>query len=169
MDKIVLRTVPHTGTNFMQQMLSSAGFPPSRIEHYDVTTTSFVDDPMEIIVSPIRDPRHVYGTWCARYSNNCSVTPTTFYASWFAFNRAFMDISMKDRFYILPLDTDDRDDHLRKLSKRLVFAHLTTDWKPVSSQESRYGPSVPPDKESMPRVLEEVMKLPVVVSFYGGK
>ena len=137
-----VRSVHHTGTDFINKVLKDAGWNETRSCHWDADRRS-----EGLMISPIRNPSDSYITWESRGRTE------DFFLLWKIFNKAFL--KNKDLF-IVPVDTSDRQDWLDKLSSRLK-CKLKTDWKPVNSQ---------PRKEVEKIDLSEIYKLPVVEKFY---
>jgi hypothetical protein len=98
------------------------------------------------MVCPIRDPQKTWVTWQSRKRDQ------DFTEKWQLLNTIFetQDVSF------IPIDTEDRDSHLRKLEERLNIP-LRTDWTPVNSQRN-----IKVD----PIDLSGIYRLPVVSEFY---
>lgn len=145
--QLELKSVQHTGTNFLNKVLTDAGW-TVRATHW--AAKNLYDKPFTI--SPIRNPWDTYVTWISRRRND------SYLGQWLLFNAAFEAL---DDLYIVPVDTEDRDYYLNLLSQRLK-CELTTDWKPVESQRR-----IPVEKTNYVRqILHRVYQLPVVKKFY---
>ena len=130
-------SVPHTGTNFLHQLISSAGF-QCRTGH------TFKENG----IAPIRDPWETYVSWVSRGKDTDG-----FEAAWKEFDEAYRELDL----FIVPIDTKDRELHLSNL-ERMLKVELPTDWAPVESEER-----VKVAKKALKRVYD----LPLVKKFYG--
>lgn len=143
LDKIAVISVKHTGTNFIHQLLlNSVG--SVRVTHW---SSLDLDNIPSIIISPIRNPGMTYGTW---YSRNRF--GEQYFQEWEIFNQYFLD----GKVTVVPVDTKDRDVHLKSLSNKLGV-ELSTNWEPVESQK-RFSPPM--------MDLTRVYSLEVVKCFY---
>lgn len=139
--QLEIRSVQHTGTNFLNQLLRNHGW-ISRASHYlPVNRSGF-------LISPIRRPEDVWVTWCS------SERKEDFFEVWSLFNQTYLD---NDELIIVPVDTDDREDHLSKLSERLK-CNIKTNWEPVESR---------PHRNFIERDLSDIYNLEVVRKYYG--
>jgi hypothetical protein len=137
-----LISIPHTGTHFLKKILENAGF-KLNIKHIEGWK------PMdELIVSPLRDPYETYVSWVSRERDQ------DFTEKWHMFN----DMYEAQNVEVVPIDTDNKRDHLKRLGDKLDTI-LTTDWKPVNSS----GKKVKVDWVD----LKEIYDLPVVKQFYA--
>jgi len=102
----------------------------------------------KFIISPIRDPYHVYRTWYSRGKFG-----PDFYKEWNRFNSA------RDSVHILPVDTNDREEHLKNLGEKMGL-ELKTQWKPIEHMERFEPPEID---------LSEVYNLPVVREYYEDR
>lgn len=132
-------SVPHTGTNFLHQLISGAGF-QCRTGH------TFRDGG----ICPIRDPWETYVTWVSRGRDT-----DLFEAAWREFDEAFHDLDL----FVLPIDTKKRELQLSNL-ERMLKVDLPTDWKAVES-----GERVKVTKKPLKRIYD----LPLVKKYYGTK
>jgi hypothetical protein len=150
-------SVPHTGTMFIWSLLKNSGI-DSYWKHFVSFRGWKLPTTDEIMVCPIRHPIQVWHTW----ENRHTAKPGTydFAACWYRFNDAFK-WHLPSELFVIPVDTPDRDVHLKRLSDRLGCT-LHTDWKPVSSQpHSR-------DDGIFPSELLNILQLDVVQTFYGA-
>ncbi len=142
-------SVQHTGTNFIHKVLMDAGW-NCRVTHWTSANVE-IDG---IVISPMRDPWKTYITWVSRQRKE------DFLGQWKLYNKAFV---RNPNLYIVPIDTEDREEHLSRLSKKLK-CELNTDWKPVESRNR-----VPVERtEAVNKILDEVYSLPVVRKFYAN-
>ena len=141
--QLQIRSVQHTGTGFIDDMLSKAGW-KVRTTHY---TESTVKD-RGLIISPIRNPYDCYVTWISRKRTE------DFFQTWRWFNEMYLE---NPDLIVVPIDTEDREDHLQNLCKKLK-CHIVTNWKPVNSE---------PREDVKPINLDEIFKLDVVRKYYG--
>lgn len=141
--QLEIRSVQHTGTNFIHKVLMDAGW-NCRATHW---TNANVKD-TGLMISPIRNPKDVWVTWCSRDRQE------DFNHMWSLFNQVYLE---NPNLFIVPVDTEDREDYLNLLSQRLK-CDLKTDWTPVESREH---------KNYMDRDLSNIYELPVVRKFYG--
>jgi len=136
-------SVKHTGTNFLRKVLMDAYGVKISVVHWG-NQRNYQGD----IVSPIRNPKDVYKSWYSRGEFG-----PKFFEEWVLLNIAFME----GRTRVLPIDTDDRDEHLARMSDFLGI-ELSTDWEPVKPGV-RYEP---PEID-----LSYIYGMPVVKRFYG--
>ncbi len=139
---IKLFSVPHTGTYFLKGVLEDAGF-KVHARHWEGWRLSG-----DLIVAPIRNPYDSFTSWVSRQRNQ------NFQEKWDMFNKAY---ESDQRMIIVPIDTHDRDVHLKRLSN-FLNTDLATDWTPVNSAKvSDVGPVD----------LSDIYSLPVVKKFYN--
>ena len=143
-DRIAIVSVKHTGTNFMEAVVREAGF-DTVAAHWSTYNKTRVS----AIVSPIRNPLLTFRSW---YSRNRF--GGEFFKEWELFNQAWLDGKIA---HVQPIDTEDRDEHLKKLSE-VLGSTCVTDWKPVAS-----GEHLDPPKTD----ISQVLNLEVVKHFYG--
>jgi hypothetical protein len=152
--RIVIRSVPHTGTHFMRVLLKKC-IPEAIIEtqHYE-QFSHYKNDHEKVYIAPIRHPYLVWKSWESRGTGNDP--HFDFFSCWKQFNDDFVNENM--HIQLLPLDTKDRQVHLDNLS--VLLGHkLITDWIPVSSK---------PHKEVKMTDLTDIYQLEVVRTFYDG-
>lgn len=116
----------------------------------------------EVLVSPLRDPLAVYGTWYARYGESYVMDPDhpkSMESAWRALNAIDKQL---DVFY-LPVDLPVREERLADLSSRMG-REIVTDWAPQGQYKPDKPRPTPPPRES----LEWIYELPMVRRFYGG-
>ncbi len=139
--QLQVRSVQHTGTCFLHDLLRENG--------WYVRTTHFNPVNREgFLISPIRNPEEVWKTWCSQERRE------DFEQMWNLFNDTFLN---NPDLHIVPVDTEDREDHLKKLGQRLK-CNLKTNWKPVNTHVR---------KNFKERDLTSIYDLPVVRKFYG--
>lgn len=136
-------SVPHTGTNFLNKLVTDAGFMTVRCHHWQKKDL----DKEGLILSPIRDPWKTWITWQSRNRQD------DFFESWFLFNQVYQE---NPYLFILPIDTPAKFDYLKMLSCMLKV-DIQTDWSPVESQ---------PHKEVVKKDLSAIYNLSVVKKFY---
>lgn len=143
--QLEIRSVQHTGTNFLDQLLRDNG--------WYVRATHWTSKLREgLTISPIRDPWMTYVTWISTRRNE------SYLGQWKLFNEAYLN---NPDLWIVPVDTQDRDEHLQALAERLKCS-LTTDWKPQNTHER-----LPVERtDKVNDLLNEVYNLPVVRKFY---
>ena len=134
---MIIYSVPHTGTHFLKKLTGLHAL------HYN----SDIGE-NEIIISPIRDPFDTWQSWQRRGSEQDFFTP------WFNFSQAWEQLDVT----VLPIDTPDRDKHLKALSIKLS-TELYTDWMP---ENSKAGPDV-----ELTVDLSSIYALPVVREYYA--
>jgi len=142
---ITLFSVPHTGTHFLKKVLEDAGL-TVKAKHW--TGWLPVDG---LIIAPIRDPKRTLQSWKARKRVQ------DFTGLWELFDKAYNSQNV----FVLPIDTDNKDERLKELSK-LLNVTLETDWAPLN-----VGPSS--EHEEIKEDLTDIYKLKVVNDFYGKK
>lgn len=133
-------SVPHTGTHFVKELLEAHGL-QVKAKHVE----GYKDDE-EIIILPVRDPEATCKSWSARGRRD------GFIERWEKLN----EISQNPNAHILPIDTDDRDEYLKALSK-VLNVELNTDWYPVN-QFNRIG--------QVDINIDEVYAIPLIKSLY---
>jgi hypothetical protein len=141
-NKLKVISVPHTGTHFIGKLFQTHGF---QVEMKHVEAWGKSDD---MIFCPIRDPKVTHGCWLKRGRQQ------DFLAKW----KILDEIYRTQKSFFLPIDTDDREEHLEELEK-LLNVKFRTSWKP---ENSSCGPTAPSDED-----LSEVYELDVVKKFYG--
>jgi len=146
-DRIVIRSVQHSGTHFLQKLLKENGFK-------DVIFVHFLGkwNDANPIICPIRNPLEVYQTWISRTRDD-----GVFLDSWREFNRFYLE---KDDLYIVPVDTPNREFYLKQLGIRLG-KKLETNWEKVNSDKRL--PNI-----EIPGWVNKVFDLPIVADFYGS-
>ncbi len=143
-----IRSVPHTGTHFIRELLESHGIKLVAHHFWDFMNDDFYSPYTELKICPIRDPSLCYVTFVSRDKDLHN-----YWAAWRLFNELY---EIEDNVYIVPVDTPDRDTYLQQLSLALDV-NLETDWKPVA-REPRKQVDIPD--------LTEIYQLPVVKKFY---
>lgn len=152
-------TVPHTGTRFGESL---TGFSYMHSYQY-VSPEDVADRSGGILLSTLRDPAKVWGTWHARYSGGHSYIldpdhPKSMESAWrglAALDRIF------DIFY-LPVDIPGvRDERLAELSE-LIGKPLETDWAPEGEYRPGKKREDPPEKD-----LQWIYDLPMVRRYYA--
>ena len=116
-------SVPSTGTNFVLQLLRSHG-----IEVGAAHWKRNHDTPDGLIISPIRDPRAKWDTWVRANRGPPFTGLVDFEYSWSRLDACYL---AHNDFYLLPVDSPDRDEYLARLSVRLGV-ELHTDWSRVN-------------------------------------
>ena len=102
-----------------------------RIHHCDH------DDPIECpLIMPMRNPLHVWRSWTRRHSKTMGDWSEFFKAQWLKLFA--MKLRYKDSYW-LPVDTEDRDDRLACIGRRLE-RRLASEWSPINVWE----PSIMP-------------------------
>jgi len=139
-----VRSVQHTGTDFLHGILMDAGW-NCRVTHW---TKANAKDP-GLLISPIRKPEDCWVTWCSRDRKE------DFYEMWSLFNQVYLE---NHNLMIVPIDTEDRDEHLQRLSERLK-CELKTDWSPKNSR---------PHQNYKERDFSDIYELPIVRRFYAN-
>ena len=138
MKDVLIRSIPHTGTHFLMHLIESHGMTP-RTKHVNGWEG-------EECICPIRDPYETYCSWATRERQQ------DFTQQWLFLN----EIYTQNKGIFLPIDTEDRDKYLDRLSDHLKVK-LTTDWKPQNSLE---GDKLRPKVD-----LSTVYDLPIVRGF----
>ena len=82
-----------------------------------------------IIVSPIRDPMATWATWVRAQRGPPYTGVVDFIYAWTRLNEVYLN---RQDFYLVPVDSKNRDEYLARLSDRLGV-ELTTDWSRVNS------------------------------------
>lgn len=154
MTPITVLTVPHTGTHFLASIFNNAKVPYVR-SHYGVGR-DHLDLDESFIVSTLRDPVKTFKTWY--YRNHLDKHGMQFIDCWLEYDW----YTKNENVFILPIDTQDREEKLKQLSNKIGLT-LSTDWEPVSSM----GDKPDLDKNSGVPVfylnaLEKVKKLSIV-------
>ena len=93
-------SIPYTGTHFIKNLLESAGL-KVRARHVEAWEPT-----PDLIIAPIRNPLDVYISWISNERDQ------DFFKKWKDFNKMFEEQNL----FILPLDTEDRDDYLAELA-----------------------------------------------------
>ena len=154
----MILSVPHTGTRFL---IALTGY--DHTHSYEYKSPQQIRDLNgdEILISPLRDPRKVYGTWAARYRDGHSWVmdpdhPKSMESAWKGL--AALDKEL-DIIYI-PVDSPGRSLQLRLLSDKMGVP-LRTNWAPVA--QFRPGRERP---EPPARDLSWIYELPMVRQWY---
>jgi len=154
----MILSVPHTGTRFLAQL---TGYDHMHSYEYKTPQQVMSDNGGEVLISPLRDPRKVYGTWSARYKDGNSWVmdpshPKSMESAWKGL--AALDKEL-DIIYI-PVDSPGRSLQLRLLSDKMGVP-LRTNWDPVA--QFRPGRERP---EPPARDLSWIYELPMVRQWY---
>jgi len=145
-----IRSVPHTGTRFLSRLLDTHGIQLPDYHFWEFLPEDLIAGYPGLKICPIRDPKMVYVTWASKKGKVMSM----YYTAWALFNELYMS---GEEVFVLPIDTPDREEHLKALSKRLEV-DLKTDWTPVGS-EPRLQVEIPD--------LSGIYRLDVVKKFYS--
>lgn len=145
---VKLRTVPHTGTTFMEELFKKHNVKYHK-KHF--AYNHIPDKPGDITVSTIRDPLQTYESTVSRgrYDEK--------------YHRAYQELNQEwennPGLFVIPIDKpDERDECLAKLSDQLGI-DLKTDWTPVSTRRH---------KNNIKQIdLTTEYNLPIVKAFYG--
>lgn len=147
---IRLRTVPHTGTRFMMELLSRHLLNYNG-RHYGKDKVGIVGD---LVLTTLRHPVSCYETYV-----RCGNKIDEYYRAWHELNEAHY--IEKDMWFI-PVDIVHLRDRMLKQFGDRVGVELQTDWKPKGHTERYFpAPIIPED-----RVYTEIMELPMVRQFY---
>lgn len=142
---ILVKSVPHTGTNFLVKILEAARC-HIHIQHYaDYRNIHEVKE--DFTISPIRCP------WMQWVTHTSRKTQVGLIQSWLDFNERFLN---DENLMILPIDTGDRQTHLDVISER-IGVQFKTDWMPVGGKKREE--LIIPD-------LSWLYDLPVVKKYY---
>jgi hypothetical protein len=131
---VILATVPHTGTNFMRQVLKEANIVPYH-EHFP-SVSAFPLCKNQIMICTIRDPKATLITWICRQTFSERITFFKFPEAWKKFNEAFLKYGQRDDFFIIPVDVPiQRDDALSQLSKTLEYQLKVSNFRRKNSKK----------------------------------
>jgi len=164
---IVMPTVRHTGTIFLQSKFESVGYERvtlrGELKPFSVVVEHLYDGNMRhfkswlgeknTIVIPLRDPQTTLKGWIKRGEIGDSVPNHSH------FNHQWKNLIALDALnpIYIPIDTDDRQERLDALSER-IGADLGSDWTPVNTS--------PLKAEDVPDV-SYMYDWPVIRDFYG--
>lgn len=152
--QVILTSVPHSGTQFTQQLLAQkVGWV---FDHLYISVVPILRRHIKAgvpCIVPIRHPVMVALSYKAR---RMGVEQMVDY-----WRRLVLAIDPLDPIY-LPLDTRDREDWLARADERLGRPGLTTDWKPRGSCGEK-GRFVGRDEEIVYGLFDELR------DFFEGK
>lgn len=146
--RVVVLSVPHTGTRFAKRLLEQrCRVRPVHVTDADDVIRSHVDN-ADLVVCPTRNPDACWRGWLKRRHGD----DQEFAAAWQSLQAWSDDLSP----HWLPVDVPGREAYRQQL-ECAVGSTLPTDWRPVGAQ-----PDIP-GHHPCPR---SVYELPVVQQFY---
>jgi len=120
---IQIVSIPHNGTNFLNDLLVSHGIQPDLVVHCTPGTMEDIKACKNIII-PIRPPDDVAKSWASRGET---------YSGWLWMWKTLKTIKGY-RFFLEDKDLEGLSNHLG--------VELTSDWEPINHMEPKGEPNV---------------------------
>jgi len=133
---IFLTSIPHTGSHFLQHLLSLDKF----IHVFDANIEEHLKK-ADLIVAPLRKPEDVWKSWVRRFNttpNEHIKRGAAFLNCWERMNH----FSMTYTIHFLPVDVERREEWLAKMGQ-LVGKELKTDWPKVNGSSAPIPDEIP--------------------------
>jgi hypothetical protein len=171
MPDVVLTSIPHTGTYFTIKLFTDAGFSegslfyPARgdahIYHGHMLKPGQIERALELarempLVIPFRHPYRVEHSWHLRARS---------FDELLRCYRTFIDKFLPLKPLFMPIDSERREEHLKRLSAE-VGVTLSTDWGVVNGVRGTHKVKLE-DLTPSPKVVELVSELsPLMAELY---